>query len=504
MGKPSHAYLFTGPRGTGKTSTARILAKAVNCLNWDKYNDVCNECSNCIEINNETSIDFIEIDAASNRGIDEVRKLKEGVNFLPSKLKKKIYIIDEVHMMTRDAFNSLLKTLEEPPEYVVFIMATTEPHKVPDTILSRVQRFDFQLVDETLIKSKIEHILDDQSVDKLPQEVISLIYNISGGSFRDAESLLAKVISYFDNNESEITAEKISELLGMAPISIVEELVQFIYSGDISGINSIYSKLLKKNIDTLVFLKQLFGELRKHIDIQISKNEDFRKYIEIMNQISERYQEIKYSDDPETVLKLVLLSTALGTGTTTAEQVKTVVVYKEREEDNGLQQDPATIDNEPTNDTPTEDKLSTDNDLELDFRPVINEVARKNSRSAMMLKSCRVDSFTNSSLILSTSYKFYSDVMNKSSFQQILIESAKNVYPSLLIKSYVCEYDKDAVSNMKDAEISTDENISGGPIALADEEPADITEENVDDLIAEDDNIEIKSTNNKELVENLF
>ena len=145
-GRTAHAYLFTGPRGTGKTSTARLLAKAVNCLDPDPANRPDNTCNICLSISNGSLLDLIEIDAASNRGIDEIRDLRDRVHFSPSQARYKVYVIDEVHMLTPEAFNALLKTLEEPPPHVIFVLATTEPHKIPDTVLSRCQRFDFRRI----------------------------------------------------------------------------------------------------------------------------------------------------------------------------------------------------------------------------------------------------------------------------------------------------------------------------------------------------------------------
>ena len=176
----SHAYLFSGPRGVGKTTSARLIAKGVNCLKNGISSSPCNECENCREIDNGSFIDLIEIDAASNRGIDEIRELKDKINYQPSKGRKKIYIIDEVHMLTKEAFNALLKTLEEPPEHVIFILATTEPDKILPTIISRCQRYDFKSLTYTEVKDKLSEICRGENVE-IDEGSLGLIYESSGG-----------------------------------------------------------------------------------------------------------------------------------------------------------------------------------------------------------------------------------------------------------------------------------------------------------------------------------
>ena len=190
----SHAYLFVGSRGTGKTSTARILSKAVNCLDLKKDGNPCNKCEICVSITNGNFLDLIEIDAASNRGIDQIRELKERIEFAPSKGKYKIYIIDEVHMLTNEAFNALLKTLEEPPSHIIFILATTDVHKLPATILSRCQRYDFRLGTELEIEKVLKSVLKSEKL-KIEDEALKLVVRNARGSYRDALSLLDVIVN---------------------------------------------------------------------------------------------------------------------------------------------------------------------------------------------------------------------------------------------------------------------------------------------------------------------
>jgi len=223
----AHAYLFSGVRGTGKTSTARILAKAINCLNLQGA-EPCGVCTNCIEIGSGAAVDLIEIDAASNRGIDEIRDLRERVKYLPAVLKIKVYIIDEAHMLTTEAFNALLKTLEEPPAHVVFVLATTEPHKIPLTVASRCQRFDFRRIETGAIAARLALIVDQESVRVDPAS-LALLARLARGSMRDGITLLDQLTS---QGGEELTVQKTHELLGLADPDTLVRLLGYITEGD--------------------------------------------------------------------------------------------------------------------------------------------------------------------------------------------------------------------------------------------------------------------------------
>ena len=226
----AHAYLFAGTRGTGKTSTARILARAVNCLH-PQNGEPDNECSSCREILDGASVDVLEIDAASNRGIDEMRDLREKVKYLPASLQRKVYIIDEAHMLTTEAWNAFLKTLEEPPEHVLFVLATTEPHKVPDTVRSRVQRFDFRRVSTSDIAAHVRRVVDQEQVDA-DAEALQLIAEAAQGSVRDALSLLEQAVS---SGERPITVLTARRALGLTDPAIISDLMRALAGSDAAG-----------------------------------------------------------------------------------------------------------------------------------------------------------------------------------------------------------------------------------------------------------------------------
>ncbi|MGZ3559020.1 MAG: DNA polymerase III subunit gamma/tau [Thermodesulfobacteriota bacterium] len=263
----AHAFLFTGARGVGKTSTARILAKALNCEKGSQINP-CNQCTNCQEITHGTSIDVIEIDGASNRGIDEIRELRENVRYTPAKSRHKIYIIDEVHMLTKEAFNALLKTLEEPPPHIIFIFATTEPHKIPATILSRCQRYDFKRIPFREVVGSLKRIVEEEGV-QISQRGLFSIAQESEGSLRDAESLLDQVIGYAGK---QIRDEEIAEVLGLIDRKILSDTIEAIADRDVERCMEAVEKVYQFGYDLQHFCRELLQTLRHLILIKLSQH----------------------------------------------------------------------------------------------------------------------------------------------------------------------------------------------------------------------------------------
>ena len=274
----SHAFLFVGSRGTGKTSMARILAKAVNCMKPKKDGNPCNECENCQSISNGNFMDLIEIDAASNRGIDQIRELKERIEFAPSKGNFKIYIIDEVHMLTTEAFNALLKTLEEPPEHVIFILATTDVHKLPATILSRCQRYDFRLGNEQEIRTTLEEILKKEKI-KVEEKGLDIIVRNARGSYRDALSLLDVVINSQSKGKDpkKITIEEVRAVLGIPEVYMVNDLLSSLIEGNSKEALKCIKELEEKGTNLAQFTSFTLEVLREVLVSKIS-GEGIKEY----------------------------------------------------------------------------------------------------------------------------------------------------------------------------------------------------------------------------------
>lgn len=321
------ALLFTGPRGTGKTSSARIFAKSLRCEKAENFVP-CNECSSCVEITRGSSMDVIEIDGASNNGVDSIRELREGVAFMPSSGKYKIYIIDEVHMLSTSAFNALLKTLEEPPPHVVFMMATTEAHKIPQTILSRCQRFDFRRISTKQIMERLKFICEKDLI-QAEDDALWIVAKQGDGSMRDAQSLLDQVVTFANGP---LTKENIVQILGLTDRALLYESLHFIIERNAKGAISIIQKLLTSGVDPHLFSQELLEIIRNLLLVKVSEDQvslilDLPdSEVAMLKEFSDRSREedlhmlfdmalkgssdISRAQDPRMVLEVVLLRMA--------------------------------------------------------------------------------------------------------------------------------------------------------------------------------------------------
>ena len=325
-GNISHAYLFCGSRGTGKTSCALIFAKAINCLN-PKNGSPCQECEVCKALSNASNVDIIELDAASNNGVDEIREIREKITYPPINGKYKVYIIDEVHMLTDSAFNALLKTLEEPPSHAVFILATTEVYKLPQTILSRCMRFDFRLVSKEDLMARLKQIFDELNIS-YDEKSIELIALSAEGSVRDMLSIADAVLAYSKNN---VTYEKTVEVLGQNDRESVFALTDKIFDKDLGGVLETIDEIVKSGKNMTAFSKEMTVHFKDLLVIKNCKNANIildvpsdilelykaqaekvntSDLIEFMDRFSKIESDLKYALSPRVLIELVSLECA--------------------------------------------------------------------------------------------------------------------------------------------------------------------------------------------------
>ncbi len=325
-GRIAHAYLFSGPRGTGKTSTARILAKAVNCLNPDPDKRPDNTCPICTAINEGSLVDLVEMDAASHTSVDHIRELIERVNFAPSVARYKVYVIDEAHMLSNAAFNALLKTLEEPPPHVIFVLATTEPHKIPETVLSRCQRFDFRRIPAARIVEHLEYILDQEGrvADRAALEHIALA---AEGCMRDAVSLLDQLLSF---GGPRVTLEQVEAVLGVVPGATLSRFVDALAARDTAALLQELHTLVARGVELRQFTEQFVRYLRDVLLVKVGGPSalsdmpaeradviqrqasvlDTRHLIAAIRRLNETYQDIRSGIEAQLALELALVEVA--------------------------------------------------------------------------------------------------------------------------------------------------------------------------------------------------
>jgi DNA polymerase-3 subunit gamma/tau len=297
----THAYLFSGPRGTGKTSLARIIAKAINCTALTSESEPCNACDICQAINKNRLVDLIEIDAASNRGIDEMRELREKIVFHPSQAKAKVYIIDEVHMLTKEAFNALLKTLEEPPEHAFFILATTEFHKIPETIISRCQQYNFKRIGNEDIVKRLTEIAKEEGIKAEPQ-ALSLIAKVANGGLRDAIGLFEQMAV-----DKKIELEKVAENLGMGSAIHVEKFfTQLISRNALKAIETV-AQVNAEGHSLEQFVSELLSHLREQMLINIDVAKDLNTIIHIIDCFSEARLQISQAIIPQLPIEIAIV-----------------------------------------------------------------------------------------------------------------------------------------------------------------------------------------------------
>jgi DNA polymerase III subunit gamma/tau len=305
-GHLSHAYLFCGPRGTGKTSTARLVAKAINCISPNELGESCNKCEYCVSMNENRLVDLIEIDAASNRGIDEIRDLREKIRFAPNQAPHKVYIIDEVHMLTTPAFNALLKTLEEPPDHAYFILATTEVHKVPDTILSRCQRFDFRRIENSTIVERLKFIAKQERIEA-EDDALELLARTAEGGMRNAISLFEQITS-----DGKLTKKNVLEVLGISGFEAITKLYDMLEKCDTSSALKEIQALHQEGQDLFQFNREFLNYLRKKLLASVEKKEGTDRIMRWIKLFQDASKELKSAIIPQLPLEISVIKSCLG------------------------------------------------------------------------------------------------------------------------------------------------------------------------------------------------
>lgn len=375
----AHAYIFSGPRGTGKTSCARILAKVLNCSN-PHDGEPCNKCENCLEIDSGNFMDVVEMDAASNRGIDEIRKIRDRVSYLPAKGKMKVYIIDEFHMLTREAFNALLKTLEEPPPHVLFVLATTNLERVPETILSRCQILDFKLISNDLIFEHLKKISKLEGIE-ITDEALKIISEKASGSLRDSLAILEQVQRY---GSGKITLEQVREILGIVPKELLEKFVEAMFEKDLDLLFEIVQRLIMENKAFETFILETIENLLFSMK---EKSDLYRRYgeslIDLADELTKLLRDLKYTDEKLTIFEVGILQISknlpkLGSPVTEKEIQKEITVEtknkdsRETEKDEGIEK--------------LKDYLKNEGDLDLWVALMYADISRQGSNIVLEYK----------------------------------------------------------------------------------------------------------------------
>lgn len=409
----SHAYLFAGPRGIGKTSMARILAKAANCLNRQD-GQPCLKCDICTEISRDQSLDIIEIDAASNRGIDEIRELREKLNYSPARSKYKVYIIDEVHMLTTPAFNALLKSLEEPPEHVIFILATTEFHKLPETIISRCQRYHFHRASHQKIRELISDIAKKEKI-KIDGQVIELIAARSEGSFRDALTLLDALSSH----PQPIDEEKARSILGIPPKELAENASCYLLEGRAQELHALINSSLKEGIDLGVVVRSVVDRLRLKLLSEEFDSQN-QKEILLMEGLLAILARSRNSEDPTALIMAKLLQLSYS------NQVKPLIPVAG---DGQSVRDLQTKDQTKSDDNQAVDTLSAQkpNEEESFYGQFLEMIKNHNHALYAVLRSAHYEGCSDNKITIAVKFRFYCDRLNEMRNRKLIELTAGNL-----------------------------------------------------------------------------
>jgi len=425
----SHAYLLVGSRGTGKTSTARILAKAVNCKSSLKDGNPCNRCEICESISNGNFLDLIEIDAASNRGIDQIRELKERIEFSPSEGRFKVYIIDEVHMLTNEAFNALLKTLEEPPAHIIFILATTDVHKLPATILSRCQRYDFRLGSDDEIRKTLKEIIKKEKL-KVEDGVMDILVRNSKGSYRDALSLLDVVVNgqLKEGNSNIVTEDETRQILGLPELNIVNNLLGALIEGNAKLALECIKELEIKGTNLSQFVSYTLEILREILVAKLSglntphypfsKNIDQKILVSLINSFINAERDLKSTSNPILVVQMLIPSFC------SEEKISKSKTKEKKEINTGTILEKKSEKVEIIN---SDANILKVGDIQKRWKDIVERVKPQNNTLSAFLSVSKAVEMNGDVLNIEVPFKFYKDQIEEYASKKIICTSISEV-----------------------------------------------------------------------------
>ena len=443
-GKLPHAYLFVGPRGAGKTSAARIMAAAVNCKkNEKKVAEPCGKCDVCLQIRKGQAVDVLEMDAASHRGIDDIRDLRNKIKLAPSNLRKKVYIIDEVHMLTKEAFNALLKILEEPPKHVMFFLCTTEEHKVPETIASRCTRVGFQKASEEEVLRSLNKAIKGEKID-IDKEAVKFLAGAVDGSFREGHKLLEQLVSNF----KKIGIKQVKELLGMVGKDRIMELLDAVEEGEAGKIGEIMMEMEDRGIDAGNLLKQLLETSRERLREAGKTKGDTEVWSDLSEELIKAAESLRFSPLPFLPIELALMEVGLerkedkdedeGKKKAVKVEIKKVKKDGKKVETKKTERVEARTEKEIAKLTNGLAETSF-GQIEEEWGKLLNNLSPKYRSIAGLLRSAKPKQMEGRYLTIEVFYKFHKDQLEQESKRRVIEEVANKLWGPVALRCVLGE-----------------------------------------------------------------